>query len=68
MTQIGFESDGRHCHFEGDVLNRLAVMQSGKERQMKRTFIYEQELYRETDICQRNLPVRLQTPKQSVLL
>lgn len=55
-------------YFEGNVLNRLAVIQSGKERQTKHTFIYERELYRETDICQRNLPVRLQTPKQSVVL
>lgn len=52
------ESD--RSDFDSNVLNRPAVtLQPGKERQTEQTFIYEREPRRETDICQRNLPVRL---------
>lgn len=54
--------------FGSTVLNRPHLTQSGKKRQTGYIFIYKWDLSIETDICQRNLPVRLETPKQSVVL
>ncbi len=43
-------------HSDSNVLNRPDVMQSDKK---DRVYLFVQELNGESDICQRNLPVRL---------